>query len=74
MSTDLLEQTDTTITDDGDHDAYAHYFRKADLDLCMFEGKPAKALCGKVEPHPFRGIDGRTVCPPCKEIYEGIPE
>ncbi|MGF3056165.1 DUF3039 domain-containing protein [Microbacterium sp. YY-01] len=73
--TDVLERTDTKqISNDGDHDRFAHYFKKRDLDAALLEGKPATALCGKVEPKPFRGIDGRTVCPTCKEIYEGIPE
>lgn len=68
--TDLLDQTDTTTTtSDGDHDAYSHYYPKWQLDRALLEGIPAKALCGKKD-IPMKGIDGREVCPTCKELWE----
>lgn len=75
MSTDMLEELDTiTTTSDGDHDRFAHYFPKKALDAAMFERKVPTAMCGKKVPRPFNGIDGRTICPTCNELYEGLAE
>lgn len=59
--------------DDGDHDRFAHYFRKKDLDKAWLEGKPIRALCGKKD-IPQRNPADYQVCPTCKEIFEGIPD
>jgi hypothetical protein len=66
--------TDTTtqpitepILDDGDHDRFAHYVRKADIVRSNVEGVPVIALCGK-RWIPNRNPDGYPVCPTCKEI------
>lgn len=74
MSTMIDERTDTfTVnTDTGDHDRFAHYFRKEDLDLAFFEGKTIKALCGKEE-CPTRDFTKFPVCPACKSIFENLP-
>lgn len=70
MTTDALERTTTVpVTDDGDHDRFAHYYPKWQLDRALLNGVPATALCGKTD-IPLRGIDGRTVCPTCKERLE----
>lgn len=69
MSTDTLEHVDVTTTNDGDHDKFAHYFARKDLDRALFDGVEVTALCGKTT-RPLAGIEGRTVCPPCKEIYD----
>lgn len=60
MSTDLLEKEDLRTTDAGDHDRFAHYFRKTDLDRALFEGAEITALCGKRD-RPLRSIEGRQV-------------
>jgi hypothetical protein len=69
----LIEDTDTTteITDDGDHDRFAHYFRKNDLTKAYFDGQKIKALCGKKD-IPTRDFTKFPVCPTCKEIYETL--
>lgn len=73
MSTLLEEDVDTTIqtTDDGDHERFAHYFRKSDLDKAFFEGAKITALCGKQDT-PTRDFTKYPVCPDCKEIFEGM--
>ena len=53
--------------DDGDHDRYAHYVRKADIVRSNVEGIPVVALCGK-KWIPNRDPDRYPVCPTCKEI------
>ena len=58
---------DRRITDDGDHDRFAHYVRKADIVRANVEGVPVVALCGK-KWIPNRDPSGYPVCPTCKEI------
>jgi hypothetical protein len=68
--TDTLIHEDTTIrTDDGSHDAFAHYVLKAEQMRAAVTGEPCIALCGKVWV-PNRNPDGLTVCPECKDVYE----
>lgn len=75
--TTLLEDTilekELTITDDGEHDRFAHYYAKKDLEAAMFTGKPVKALCGKVDV-PVRDFTKYPVCPTCKEIYDTLKD
>jgi hypothetical protein len=74
MSTDTLEQQDTTtITDDGEHDIMSHYARKQDIERSLFEGVDITALCGKTW-RPSRDFAKYPVCGTCKDILEGIPE
>ena len=69
---DLLEKEKVTVhTDSGDHDKFAHYTSKKDLENAIFNGTPATALCGKKwlpqsDPSRF------SVCPECKDIYENV--
>jgi len=66
------EQTTTTaVTDNGDHDRYAHYVRKADATRAAIEGVPVRALCGKVWV-PSRDPSRYSVCPECKKIREEL--
>jgi len=55
--------------DDGDHDRFAHFARKADITKSAVTGRPIVALCGKVWV-PGRNPDRYPVCPTCKEIYQ----
>lgn len=70
---ETVEETTTTITEDGDHDRFAHYFRRADLDAAFLEGAVITAICGKQDT-PTRDFTKYPVCPTCKDIYEGLPE
>lgn len=70
MSADVLEHTDTTtVTNDGEHDRFAHYVRKTAILEAQVNGIPARALCGKVWT-PNADPDRYGVCPTCKEIYD----
>lgn len=70
MSTDVLEDTTTTsVADNGEHDKFSHYVRKADILRAQVDGIPAHALCGKVWT-PNSDPEKYGVCPTCKEIYE----
>ncbi|MFN0029899.1 MAG: DUF3039 domain-containing protein [Acidimicrobiales bacterium] len=58
-------------TDEGDHDRFSHYVRKADIMRANIEGVPAVALCGK-KWIPNRNPDRFPVCPTCKEIFAAL--
>lgn len=55
------------VTDDGDHDRFAHYVRKGDIVKSAVEGTAVEALCGKIW-IPDRDPKRYPVCPTCKEI------
>jgi len=66
------EETVTNpVTDDGDHDRYAHYVRKADATRAAVEGVPVRALCGKVW-IPNRDPAKYPVCPECNKIRDRL--
>lgn len=70
---ETVEETTTTITEDGDHDRFAHYVRKADIERATFYDEVVSAICGKAwvakeSPEKY------PVCPTCKDIYEGLPQ
>ncbi len=73
MSTQLDEKIEEkiSVTDDGDHDRFAHYFKKDDLDAAFLEGKEITAICGKKDV-PTRDFQKYPVCPTCKEVYENL--
>lgn len=70
---ETVEETTTTITEDGDHDRFAHYCNKADILRANVLGIPAQAICGTVL-EANRLPEKYPVCPTCKEIYEGLPQ
>jgi hypothetical protein len=59
------------IDDEGDHDRFAHYVRKADIVRSNVQGVPVMALCGKVW-IPNRDPSRYPVCPTCKEIRQRL--
>lgn len=65
------EQVTNPVTDDGDHDRFAHYVRKADATRAAIEGTPVIALCGKVWV-PTRDPSKYPVCKTCAEIREQL--
>ena len=72
----MMESTETTqeveseiLLDEGDHDRFSHYARKADIVESAVTGKPIVALCGKVWV-PDRNPDRFPLCPRCKDLYE----
>lgn len=65
---DLLEKEDVSTTNTGDHDTFAHYTRKLDIERSLFEGVEITALCGKTW-RPEKDFAKYPVCPTCKELY-----
>jgi len=61
------DQSTLPINEDGDHDRFAHYVVKADLDASKASGMPVRALCGKLWT-PDRDPSRYPVCPTCKDI------
>ncbi len=69
-TTDVNKKTESGILiDEGDHDRFSHYARKADIVESAVTGKPVVALCGKVWV-PDRNPDNFPLCPRCKDLYE----
>ncbi|MEZ5169025.1 MAG: DUF3039 domain-containing protein [Acidimicrobiales bacterium] len=63
-----VEETVThPVTDDGDHDRFAHYARKDEITRAMVEGTPVMAICGKVWV-PSRDPSKYPICKRCAEI------
>lgn len=70
---DVLEKNDLKTTDGGDHDRFAHYFKKTDIERAFFDGATITALCGKKD-RPVRDFAGYPICPTCKEILAELPQ
>jgi len=60
------ESPSRPVTDDGDHDRFAHYARKDDVTRAYITGEAIVALCGK-KWVPTRDPKGYPICPTCKE-------
>lgn len=71
MSDTVLDKETVFITDEGDHDLFAHYVDKTDATRAAIEGTPVMALCGKIWV-PSRDPEKYPICPTCKEIYEEL--
>jgi Protein of unknown function (DUF3039) len=69
--------THTTIepvlTEDGDHERFAHYADKDKITEAMITGTPVVALCGKVWV-PSRDPKRYPVCPDCKRLFDMGPD
>lgn len=70
--TAIKEDEKIAVTDDGDHDKFQHYFPKWAIDANLLEGKPMKAMCGKIVKSQV-DPKGRTICQTCQEIYDALP-
>ncbi len=70
-TTPVEERVTHPVTDDGDHDRFAHYVRKADAARAAVEGTPVVALCGKVWV-PSRDPQKYPVCKTCAEIRDQL--
>ena len=70
-TTTVVEPDIRPVTDDGDHDRFAHYTRRADANRAYVEGTPVRALCGKVWV-PSRDPSRYPVCPECAKIREQL--
>lgn len=61
-----VESPSRPVSDDGDHDRYAHYARKDDVTRAYITGEAIVALCGK-KWVPTRDPKNYPLCPTCKE-------
>jgi len=57
------------VTDDGDHERFAHYADKDKITEAMVTGTPVVALCGKVWV-PSRDPKKYPVCPECQRLFD----
>ncbi|HTW20555.1 MAG TPA: DUF3039 domain-containing protein [Mycobacteriales bacterium] len=71
--TTVEERVDPRLSDEGDHDRFAHYADRDKITEAMVTGTPIVALCGKVWV-PTRDPSRYPVCPECKRLYELGPE
>lgn len=69
LDRELEQLLNEELTEDGDHDRFAHYVQKEKILESAVTGKPVRALCGKVWV-PGRDPEKFPVCPDCKAIYE----
>lgn len=60
------------LTDEGDHDLFAHYVTKEALEKAIFDGIPTRALCGKLW-LPNKDATRYPVCAECKDVWESLP-
>lgn len=69
---DLETLTPAPITEDGDHERFAHYVIGGGEAImkAMINGEPVTALCGKVWV-PSRDPKKYPVCPTCEEVQAG---
>ena len=58
-------------TGDGDHDRFAHYVARKDLERSRRTGKPVTALCGK-RWKPDADPSRYPMCPTCAELAAEI--
>ncbi len=68
--TAVLERTE--VTDEGEHDRFAHYVQKDKIVESAVMGTPVVALCGKVWV-PGRDPSKYPICPDCQRVYESLP-
>jgi hypothetical protein len=66
---DTVVSPDRPDTDNGDHDRFAHYCKKADITRAHVTGEAITALCGK-KWVPTRDPQRYPVCPTCKELKD----
>jgi hypothetical protein len=70
-SAPVEQRSPRTVRDDGDHDRFAHYVRQDDAMRGYVEGRPVRALCGKVWV-PSRDPERYPLCPTCAELAAAI--
>lgn len=72
VKSDVLDETVTASTENGDHEKLAHYVKKDELLDGLVNGLPVMALCGKIW-IPTRDGEKFPQCMTCKEIFATLP-
>jgi hypothetical protein len=67
VESDLLEKRRLLYSEDGDHDRFSHYARKADIARASVTGEKITAICGK-RFVPTRDPNKYPICPSCVEV------
>lgn len=70
---ELSEVEETIVTDDGDHDRFAHYVEKDEITFALVHGVPVIALCGKIWV-PSRDPSKYPVCKTCEDVLGRLSE
>ena len=65
------QEITSNVSNDGDHDKFAHYAEKDEIMKAFVYGIPIVALCGKIWV-PTRDGDKFPVCPECAKIYSQL--
>lgn len=68
---DVLEDLDTTPSDEDNDEQLAHYAESSEVTEGYIMGTPVIALCGKIFV-PSRDPKKLRVCPICKQIVEAL--
>jgi hypothetical protein len=63
-----MEPEAVPVTDDGDHERFAHIVKKDDQMMGYVMGEMVTALCGK-KWVPSRDPEKYPVCPTCVEVW-----
>ena len=71
LNTDIINDISHAVTDDGDHDRFAHYVLKDEITEAIVNGLPVIALCGKIW-IPSRDPEKYPICPRCKELFSAL--
>jgi hypothetical protein len=71
LDRELEQLLNGELTEDGDHDLFAHYVQKEKILESAVTGTPVIALCGKVW-IPGRDPQKFPVCPDCQKIYDKL--
>ena len=72
VKSEVLDETVTASTENGDHEKLAHYVRKDELLDGLVNGLPVVALCGKIWV-PTRDGEKFPKCKTCEEILATLP-
>jgi hypothetical protein len=73
MATTTLEPTPVSSDTDSNPDHFAHYVKKDKITDALVYGQEVEALCG-YRWVPYRDPASLPICPPCKEIFDALPE
>lgn len=66
-----IQHATAHVSQDGDHDKFAHYAEKDEIMKAFVYGVPIVALCGKIWV-PTRDGEKFPVCPECNKIYSQL--
>ncbi|MGV1004516.1 MAG: DUF3039 domain-containing protein [Candidatus Nanopelagicales bacterium] len=72
LSDTALLERQAALTEEGDHERFAHFVQKSKIVESAVTGQPVIALCGK-KWVPNRDPSRFPVCPECQKILDSLP-